>query len=204
MSSASAGVGSALPSQAGVTSGWALTTDGTTASWASVGGGGVSLGAFSSTPSADGLTLTGSVLNMDPADGTHPGGVSTAAQTFAGAKTFSTSVLSDLVAGKTAGATNFSLGNTGGFPGLWFGTNADSPSASNPSLLLVAAGSEMRFDSTASGYTLGFYLGGTQIWKMNIDGSLQSVVTGVGIKLKSPDGTTYTATMANGGTWSIA
>jgi len=48
-----------------------------------------SIGAFSSSPSSNGLTLTGSVLNLDPADNTHPGGVSTTTQTFAGDKTFS-------------------------------------------------------------------------------------------------------------------
>lgn len=49
----------------------------------------ITIGAFGSTPNANGLTLTGDVLNMQPADGTHPGGVSIAAQTLAGVKTFS-------------------------------------------------------------------------------------------------------------------
>lgn len=52
-------------------------------------GGGLSLGTFGSTPNADGLSLTAGVLNMQPADGTNPGGISTSAQTIAGVKTFS-------------------------------------------------------------------------------------------------------------------
>lgn len=56
---------------------------------ASISGGDVTIGNFSSTPSAKGLTISGAqVLNMDPADATHPGGVSILAQSFAGAKTF--------------------------------------------------------------------------------------------------------------------
>ncbi len=48
----------------------------------------ISLTTFGSTPNNNGLTLSSNVLNMEPADLTHPGGVSTAAQTFGGSKTF--------------------------------------------------------------------------------------------------------------------
>jgi len=61
-------------------------------------GGGLSLAAFGSTPNADGLTLTTGVLNMQPADGTHPGGVSTTSQTFGGAKNFAVSASSPIFA----------------------------------------------------------------------------------------------------------
>jgi len=50
--------------------------------------GDVTLAAFGSTPNANGLTLSGQVLNMEPASNSQPGGVSTTTQTFAGAKTF--------------------------------------------------------------------------------------------------------------------
>lgn len=49
----------------------------------------VTLGAFGSTPNSSGASLAAQVLTLQPADGTNPGGVSTAAQTFAGVKTFS-------------------------------------------------------------------------------------------------------------------
>lgn len=51
--------------------------------------GDVTLAAFGSTPSANGASLSGQVLTLQPADNTHPGGVSILAQTFAGVKTFS-------------------------------------------------------------------------------------------------------------------
>jgi hypothetical protein len=59
----------------------------------------LSLGAFGSTPNADGLSLASNVLNMQPADGTHPGGVSTSAQTFSGVKTFSSAPIFSTLTG---------------------------------------------------------------------------------------------------------
>lgn len=54
--------------------------------------GDVTLGAFGSSPDAKGATLTGQALVIQPADATHPGSVSTGAQTFGGAKTFNGTV----------------------------------------------------------------------------------------------------------------
>lgn len=51
--------------------------------------GDVSLSAFGSTPGANGASLSGQALTLQPADATNPGGVSTGTQTFAGVKTFS-------------------------------------------------------------------------------------------------------------------
>jgi hypothetical protein len=57
------------------------------------GGSGVtSVGAFSATSIANGGSVSGTVLTLGVADGTNPGMVSTVAQTFAGAKTFTSSV----------------------------------------------------------------------------------------------------------------
>lgn len=50
-------------------------------------GGTITLGAFGSAPAAEGASVSGSVLTMQPADATHPGEVSIAAQSFAGLKT---------------------------------------------------------------------------------------------------------------------
>jgi hypothetical protein len=66
--------------------------------------GDVTLAAFGSTPNADGLSLSAQVLNMQPADGTHPGGVSITTQTFAGSKTIGFNA-SDLI---TIGASGSS------------------------------------------------------------------------------------------------
>lgn len=52
----------------------------------------VSVGAVGSTPNANGLTITGQVLNLEPADSTHGGAVTTGTQSFAGNKTFNNDV----------------------------------------------------------------------------------------------------------------
>lgn len=62
------------------------------------GGGGVtSVGPFGNTPNADGGDISGSVLTLEPADGTHPGGVSITTQTFAGNKTFTGTVIANIL-----------------------------------------------------------------------------------------------------------
>ena len=77
-------------------------------SWQLIGGPGSaqSLGNFDSqAPTAKGAALVGGVLSMQSADATHPGEVNTTTQTFAGAKTFSTSISSPsaLFTGGTSG-----------------------------------------------------------------------------------------------------
>lgn len=51
--------------------------------------GNVTLAAIGSTPNANGATITGQALNLEPASGSFGGIVTTGTQTFAGAKTFS-------------------------------------------------------------------------------------------------------------------
>lgn len=82
-----------LPTAAGSTS-QCLQTDSVTASQlifasCSAGGGVATLSAIGATPNANGATITGTVLNLQPADGSFGGVVTTTTQTFAGAKTFS-------------------------------------------------------------------------------------------------------------------
>lgn len=76
--------------------------------------GDLTLAAFDASPNANGASLSGQVLTLQPASGTQPGGVSTTTQTFAGAKTFSTSISSPTItdSGMTAGSVLFA--GTGG------------------------------------------------------------------------------------------
>ncbi len=66
--------------------------------------------------SANGLSVSGTALSATPADGTHPGIVTTGSQTFAGVKTFSSAITasagvnSDSIQGITS--ANFTLGNS--------------------------------------------------------------------------------------------
>lgn len=71
------------------------------------------VGAVSGTSTANGATITGSTLNLAVADGTNPGVVSTAAQTFGGAKTFSALLTGS--AGATISGAAVSLNNSSNF-----------------------------------------------------------------------------------------
>jgi hypothetical protein len=68
------------------------TTKEHTYSYFPAGGGGsgvTTMAAIGSSPNADGATISGSTLNLEPASGSFGGVVTTGTQTFAGAKTFS-------------------------------------------------------------------------------------------------------------------
>jgi hypothetical protein len=247
----SAGIGSALPSQVGVTSGYALTTDGTVATWNSVGGGGgvttvgtfsttgitngasissttitlgpadgtkpgllKALGSVGSSPAAAGASLgSDGTLTLQPADGTHPGVVTSAAQTIGGLKLFSAGVGTG-----AAGASHASLTAISGFPYLHMGANADSPIASTACLYYATGASFGTFiNIPISGENILFTSvgGGTPFWQMHgtsgdFDiqyGKLNIIANGTlpsAITMKSPDGTTYTLHIANGGTLVIA
>lgn len=81
------------------TTGNVLISNGTDWISSTIGGGsGLAIGAFGSTPNSGGASISGSTLTLQPADGTNPGGVSTAAQTFAGTKTFANIIDSGLTA----------------------------------------------------------------------------------------------------------
>lgn len=67
----------------------------TGSAWDVVGGGTsstIGVGAFSSTATAQGLSIASSLLSLTAADATHPGGVSTGAQTFGGVKVFTSPI----------------------------------------------------------------------------------------------------------------
>lgn len=55
--------------------------------------GDVTLGSFGTTPNANGASLSGQILTLQPASITQPGGISTTTQSFLGAKTFSTQLI---------------------------------------------------------------------------------------------------------------
>lgn len=63
----------------------------------------ISVGAFGSSPNANGLTLTGNELQLEPATDTTPGAVSTGVQTFAGNKTFTGTITASGLTGTNTG-----------------------------------------------------------------------------------------------------
>jgi hypothetical protein len=93
------------------------------------GGGGVTtLAAIGSTPNANGATISGSTLNLEPANASFGGVVTTGSQTFAGDKTFNGLVTGR--AGSAAGVT-YSFGGTNAATGFW------SPGANQISVALT-------------------------------------------------------------------
>ena len=85
--------------------------------WTSLPSGGVTtLAAIGSVPNANGASISSTTLNLQPANATYGGVVTTAAQTFAGAKTFNNNVevVADLLTTGTSSAysnTNYADNN---------------------------------------------------------------------------------------------
>lgn len=73
----------------------------------------VTLGAFGSTANANGASLSGQVLTLQPASGSFPGGLSTGTQTISGPKTFTSAITSDLIGNVTGNVSGTSANVTG-------------------------------------------------------------------------------------------
>lgn len=80
-----------------------------------ISGGVTSVGTFGSTPNTAGASISSNVLTLQPADGTNPGGVSTTTQTFAGAKTFSSALVSTVSTTTAILSTSESNPSSSGF-----------------------------------------------------------------------------------------
>ncbi len=68
-----------------------------------------SIGAFSNTSTANGLDITSNVLTLHAADGTNPGAITADAQTIAGAKTFSSTIVGNISGNAATVTTNANL-----------------------------------------------------------------------------------------------
>lgn len=87
-----------------------------------------SLSAIGSTPNANAATITGSILNLQPASATWGGVVTTGTQSFAGDKLY----LGELAVG-TSLSNSTKIRNISGYNGIWF--NQATPSLQNYSFL---------------------------------------------------------------------
>jgi hypothetical protein len=74
--------------------------------------GDVTLGAVGSTPNANGASLSGQVLTIQPADGTNPGSLTAGAQSIGGAKTFTGAISASNLSGTNTG--DISIGTANG------------------------------------------------------------------------------------------
>lgn len=83
-------------------------------------GGVTTIGPVGSSPSANGGSITGVTLTLQPADATHPGLITTGTQSIAGAKTFTGAIA----------ASNYSGTNSGDITVGAFGSSPDAKGAS--------------------------------------------------------------------------
>lgn len=145
----------------------------------SVAGNDLTLATFGSIPNANGLSIVANVLNMQPADGTHPGGVSTTTQTFAGVKTLSSAPI-------------FST-----LTGILIGNGASAVSAQSVTLYDVLVGGSSNTISSVGPGSAGQVLqsGGNAANPVYSTATFPSTASGTGTILRA-DGTNWVATTA--------
>ena len=214
LNSGSDGIGGGLPPQDVSNSGLFLTTTTTgnisQASWAAVGGGGsITVGAFGSTPTANAATASGTTLTLQPADGTHPGAITSGTQTIGGAKTLSGAL--SLGAGATSTAGNITVNEgstlistigitaTNDFPGVWLGIGAGLEAYGNSTLL--GGGGLGATVLNGNGWAVSFRISNVEAGKFTTAGQLDLTGGAQQIKLSYTDisgtpgaGTASTAT----------
>ena len=84
------------------------------ASWTTLSGGVTTMAAIGSVPNANGASISGTTLTLQPADATNGGVVNTTNQTFAGSKTFNSDISVNTVKigkGNGTGSGNTALGS---------------------------------------------------------------------------------------------
>lgn len=77
----------------------------------STSAGDVTFTAFGSTPNAAGASITGQAITLQPADATHPGGVSILSQSFAGIKNFQNNIFAANLSGTNSGDVTLGTAN---------------------------------------------------------------------------------------------
>jgi trimeric autotransporter adhesin len=85
--------------------------------------GDVTLTAVGATPNANGASLSGQALTLQPADSTNPGVLTTGAQTIAGSKTFTSAIIGN-VSGSATSITGINPVSTGGTGSTTFTQNS--------------------------------------------------------------------------------
>lgn len=157
------------------------------------GGSGVNtLAAIGSSPNANGATISGSTLTLEPADGSFGGVVTTGTQTIAGAKTFSsaftssTSTTSPILIGGTGTGSSISIRPTSGVGstgadiifqnGNNGGTEIARVTGSNGYTGFGTASPLMKFDITNGTQVTGANSGNPNA--LNVTGSNQALTGG--------------------------
>lgn len=130
--------------------------------------GDVTLTGFGSAPSANGATLAGQALTLQPADATHPGGLSTAAQPIGGPKTFvetvtgqknfvlplTTTTVGTLQIGDTKLQATRPVVGAPTFPNIFLGAGVGNTTATGENNLVVGGGGHSTGFTTSIGNTI--------------------------------------------------
>lgn len=167
-------------------SGKVLTSDATgLASWTTPASGISSLSAIGATPNANGATITGTVLNLQPASTSFGGVVTTGVQSFTGAKTFTLSTANSSTIDVRNTATTGTLAIAGNF-----NVNGINAGGANYGLNVTASG---------GGSNYGLFLqntivAGTNNYAVYSEAPAQSYFAGnVGIGILAPTATVEVA-----------
>ena len=132
------------------TAGQVLTVVSGMPTWATASGGGsgvTTMAAIGSTPNANAATISGTTLNLQPASASFGGVVTTAAQSFAGIKTFSSQIIIDFGTGTAPSYT--------GYEGLIVKRNIAGAYGVNITLIAGASGPADIFFGTSATQNLG-------------------------------------------------
>jgi hypothetical protein len=192
-----------------------LTTTGTSGASTLVGntlnipnyadGGVLSLSAIGSTPNANAATITGTVLNLEPASASFGGVVTTLAQTFAGDKTFTGALIGTTGSFSSSGGSDTLIINHSSGSGIALnitkGGNGEGIYVNKTS----GSGNAVTIIGTLNATTL-VKSGGTSAQFLKADGTVDSTaygtgsVTSVAALTLGTTGTDLSSTVANGTT----
>lgn len=181
------------PSSAGGTTNF-LRADGT---WAAPTGTGVSsMNPFGNAPNANGATITGTTLTLEPASGSFPGGVSTIVQSFAGNKTFLGTVSSP---GASTGSLSEGFGagvSLTGTEGIAIGNSATDGGFSGTSA--VGYGTTIGGDHSIALGSFVSTTGANQFVAGSTTAIISNTYLGSGVTAATPISTTINATGGSG------
>jgi hypothetical protein len=159
--------------------------------------GDVTLGAFGSTPDAKGASLSGQILTMQPADGSNPGLVSAATQSFGGKKTFSDGAIFNIIMQAEENLDSTTTGGNASVP-----ATAPFTTLSNASLTSIG-----NISGGAAGklFILGNRTGAAITVKNDATGTAADrIVTGTGADLTLEDNATiWVAYDSNESRWMV-